>query len=794
MHKRWILTGVGLLLMFSSANVGAAIQDTDIAITTTIEQSPVQRFGINLGGPTYYDAGQMMKNLVFANPGFEGQIYRSTIRCGIASANDCEDHNTGSGWPVGFWDGASFEFFYGTAKGRTGTVSSYNAATDKRGGLFTFSEPGPLPATGDYMIVRQTMPGSAAAGWTPAVSGGGSIVAEFTDLPPQTAGKRALRLMSPAGGQAAITTYFDTLEGRSFLRINGAYELRFNAKGIGGGLPGALRKSSISVTLERLARPKIAYITEDVGLDDGWKSYTVHYTASESGSEIGPLMLRFSTVGDDEFLLDNIELTQENTDPGNPTQFRDQVVNALKTLRPGVLRFWGGQLGESLDNLLAPPNGRQRSGYSAWYREPYAVSYGLHEFLELCEAVGADPWFVVPTTFSTAEAANLIQYLAGSPETPYGAMRAARGHSAKWTETFHKIHLEFGNEAWNAIFKGGAIEYPEPYGSRAQDIFQSMRDQPSFQASSFDLILGGQAQWPGRNATIQNNCNNNDSFAVATYMMGTVNSYSNIENLFGSTFAEPEAFVQGDGIAENVKGGGMVYEDERAIRSSAHPVPLTVYETNLSTVQGTIPQNILNHYVTSLGAGLAVADNMLLDLRQFGIVTQNVYTLPQYEYKRSDGKRALLWGVVVDMGNSNRKRPQYLALQLLNQAIENGASMLRTKHSGADPTWNQPLENTVQVNGAHYLQSFAFADGNRRSVIVFNLARESSLDVTFSGANAPSGRVEMQQLTSANITDTNEDAQIVDIHERSLETFDPTNPMPLPPYSMTVLHWLHDLP
>jgi hypothetical protein len=373
-------------------------------------------------------------------------------------------------------------------------------------------------------------------------------------------------------------------------------------------------------------------------------------------------------------------------------------------------------------------------------------------------------------------------------------MRAARGHSAKWTETFHKIHLEFGNEAWNAIFKGGAIEYPEPYGNRAQDIFQSMRDEPSFQASSFDLILGGQAEWPGRNATIQNNCNNNDSFAVATYMMGTVNSYSNIENLFGSTFAEPEAFVQGDGIAENVKGGGMVYEDERAIRSSAHPVPLTVYETNLSTVQGTIPQNILNHYVTSLGAGLAVADNMLLDLRQFGIVTQNVYTLPQYEYKRSDGKRALLWGVVVDMGNSNRKRPQYLALQLLNQAIENGASMLRTKHSGADPTWNQPLENTVQVNGAHYLQSFAFADGNRRSVIVFNLARESSLDVTFSGANAPSGRVEMQQLTSANITDTNEDAQIVDIHERSLETFDPTNPMPLPPYSMTVLHWLHDLP
>jgi alpha-L-arabinofuranosidase len=788
MHQRWILISVGLLLMFSSEDEGAAIQDTDIAITTIVEQSPVQRFGINLGGTAYYDAGQMMKNLVFANPGFEGQIYQSTIRCGIASANECEDHNTGSGWPDGFWNGASFQFFYGAAKGRTGTVSSYSAGRDKRGGQFTFSEPGPVPATGDYMIVRQSMPGSAAAGWTPAVSGGGSIAAETTDLPPQTAGKRALRLMSPAGGQASITTYFDTLEGRSFLRINGAYELRFKAKGTGGAL-GLARKSSISVVLQRLARPKITYITENVDLDNGWKSYTLHYRASETGSEIGPIMLRFSAVGDDAFLLDDIDLTEENTDPSNATQFRDQVVDALKTLKPGILRFWGGQLGETLDNLLAPPFGRQRSGYSAWYREPYAISYGLHEFLELCQAVGADPWFVVPITFSTTEAAKLIEYLAGSPATPYGAIRAARGHSATWTESFHKIHLEFGNEAWNAIFKGGAIEYPEPYGNRAQDIFQSMRDEPSFQASSFDLILGGQAQWPGRNATIQNNCNNNDSFAVATYMMGTVDSYSNTEDLFGPTFAEPEAFVQRDGVAENVKGGGMVYEDQKAIRSSAHPVPLAVYETNLSTVQGTIPQSILNHYVTSLGAGLAVADNMLLGLRQFGIVTQNVYTLPQYEYKRSDGKRALLWGVVVDMGNSNRKRPQYLALQLLNEAIENGASMLRTKHSGADPTWNQPLKNTVQVNGAHYLQSFAFADGDRRSVIVFNLARESSLGITFSGANAPSGRVEMQQLTSANITDTNEDAQIVDIHGRSLTNFDPTTPMPLPPYSMTVLRW-----
>jgi alpha-L-arabinofuranosidase len=780
----------------------AAARDTDIAITTTVEQSPVQRFGINLGGASYYDSGQMMKNLVFANPGFEGQIYQSTVRCAVGSAESCETQKSDAGWQDGFWDGARFEFFYGAANARTGTVSSYTAAKDtatkdKRGGVFTFSEPGPIPTTGDYMIVRKTMPGSPAAGWMPAVSGGGSVTAESTDLPQETEGKRALRLAAPAGGQASISTYFDTLEGHSFLRLNGAYELRFRAKGIGSGSSWFsdwfAEKPSMSVVLQRQARSNIGYIRESVKLNDGWKSYTLRYTASEAGTEVGPVMLQFSALGDSAFLLDDISLTQENTDPNNTTQFRDAVVNTLKTLRPGVLRFWAGQLGQTLDNLLAPPFGRQRSGFSAWYQEPSAVSYGLQEFLELCEAIGADPWFVVPTTFSTTEAADLVQYLAGSPATRYGALRAARGHSAKWTDSFHKIHLEFGNEAWNAIFKGGVIEYPEPYGNRAQQIFKAMRDEPSFRAPSFDLVLGGQADWPGRNNSIQNNCNNNDSFAIATYMMGTVNNFSTTENLFGPTFAEPEAFTQQDGVAEKVKGGGMLYLNHKAIQTSTHPVPLEVYETNLSTVQGTIPQSILNHYVTSLGAGLAVADNMLLDLRQFGIITQNLFTLPQYRYKRSDGKTAFLWGAVVDMGNSDRKRPQYLALELLNQAVENGATMLKTVHSGADPTWDQPLENTVQLKGAHYLQSFAFADGDLRSIIVFNLARESTLRVTFSGTNAPSGSVEIQQLTSANITDTNEDAQIVDIRKHSLTDFNPTSPLPLPPYSMTVLHWRHAL-
>ena len=94
---------------------------------------------------------------------------------------------------------------------------------------------------------------------------------------------------------------------------------------------------------------------------------------------------------------------------------------------------------------------------------------------------------------------------------------------------------------------------------------------------------------------------------------------------------------------------------------------------NLSTLTGRITQTALNTYVSSLGAGLAVADAMLQPMSQ-GVLLQNLWNLSQYNFSRPDGKAAYLWGAVVDMGVTDRRRPQYLALQMANQAI---GTMLR---------------------------------------------------------------------------------------------------------------------
>src|SRR5580698_8657540 len=144
---------------------------TKIEIESTVLQSSVKRLGMNLGGMTFYDSGQLTKNLISRNPGFEGEIYQSTIRCASGTATTCVDDDAVSAWPAGYWEHAAFEIFFGAAHGRAWTIAHYSAAHDGIGGTFTFSQSGVAPVAGDYMIVRMTVPGNAAAGWWPKVSG-----------------------------------------------------------------------------------------------------------------------------------------------------------------------------------------------------------------------------------------------------------------------------------------------------------------------------------------------------------------------------------------------------------------------------------------------------------------------------------------------------------------------------------------------------------------------------------------------------------------------------------------------
>ena len=757
---------------------------TDIAVTNAVLHAGMKRLGMNIGGENFYDSGQMLRNLVFINPGFEGETWESILRCEGISATTCNDPNQWNQWPANFLKGAQFEVLSGASAGVTGTVLSSDAADSKQkdqGVTIHYAALNKALDLDDFVLVKQTIPGNAQAGWWTNAYGGGGFATETVDLAPDSPGKQALKIMAAAPGQvASVASYFDSVAGHSFLQLRGKLNLSFRAKGLGGN-----REIKVSLRRVEAQRDEI-FFSKVVTLSDKWSTYNFDFAANESGKDIGTVGLTFDVAGAD-VLLDDVSLRgAENA--SNTTAFRDEVVETLRELHPGILRYQDGDhLGSSIDNLIAVPYARVRAGFSEGARQANAIPLGLQEFLQLCEAVHAEPWFNMPAGISPAEMKNLVEYLSGPASSAYGAKRAARGQIVPWTSVFPVIHLELGNEEWNNVtFAGSAMPDPVVYGQRAKKIFEAARSSPYYAANKFDLVIGSFAPVPDWTKRELAASGGYDSAAVAPYLFNRLDDASTDEAVFGPMLAEPE-------MVDSVPTGYMA-EQAKVAREASRPAALSVYEVNLSTTSGSAPQRGFDE-AASMGAGLALIDHMLLMMRDLGIKTQSVWELPGYENQfqnSADHKQeeTPLFGVVVDMGGAtNLRRPQYVAEELANAAIL--PTMLQTRLAGANPTWDQRVSanGNIQLSKAHDLQTFAFASGAQRSLIILNLSRAEALPVTFSGDGAPSGEVSVSRLGADRITDSNELVSKVAVAESKIANFKGEMPYHVPAFSMTVFRW-----
>ena len=745
---------------------GAGNGVTVLRVTRQVVLAGVTRLGVNLGDQAYYDSGQLLKNLLYRNPGFEGMHYRSIFHCQLGGPTRCED-TWGAQFPADFWDGASYTVLVGGAAGQRGTVT----ASGQVGGAFALAlEPngggGRAVASGDWISVEKEIPGDPAAGWWPKTEGGAQLEAERADLPPGGLGRQALRMEAAGPGQMAqVNSYFDSLEGMTFVRLRGHYRLSFMAKGLNGG-------AVLHVHVGRLAPGLRRYVDLDVRLTPEWKTYNEEFSAAEVNLPPAPVEAGFSVTGG-SLLLDDVDLERTDGDLANRTAYRDDVVETLKELHPGVLRLMASNagLGSTIDNLLAPPLARQRSGFHLWYGSVEDIPMGIPEFLELCREVGADPWIVAPTAMSLEEARTLTEYLAGGPETRGGAMRAAQGRREPWTQAFGTIHIELGNETWNSVFRGETMEDPSAYGQRANMVFTAMRSAAGAEAGRFDLIVGTQAVYAGRNGAILAAAPQANSLAFAPYLMFSVTQWANDDQLYGPLLAEPEEMSR-DGIVTQAQ-------------ASAGGRQLAVYEVNLHTTEGDAPQDVLDRFTPSEAAGIAVAGHMLRMMRDHGIRDEMLFSFPQYEFKRSDGKNVRLWGSVVQMGADGRKRPQFLAESMANRVI--GGNLVRVDVSGENPTHDQPLGNNgVQLRNVHEIDAYAFQDGNRHGMVVFNYGLHASRRISLDGPGLNANtNIDLWRMVSPGPGATNEETVQVTVKEEKMRGTD----LVLAPCSMVVLEW-----
>ena len=473
-------------------------------------------------------------------------------------------------------------------------------------------------------------------------------------------------------------------------------------------------------------------------------------------------------------LLDDVDLEQTSGDRANHTAFRDEVLESLKELRPGVLRFMStaGGLGSTVEDLLAAPLARQRDGYSAWYAKQEEVPVGIPEFLELCQEIGAEPWIVAPMAMSREEARKLTEYLAAGEETVGGALRAAGGRRAPWTQAFRTIHIELGNETWNGAFQGESMTDVAAYGRRANAIFSVIKVAAGADGARLDLVVGAQADWPARDSALLAAAPLANTMAIAPYLMHKVDHWASDDELYGPLLAEPEMMSR-EGIVQ-------------AAHLLARGRQMAVYEVNLHTTEGTATQEVLDRFTPTLAAGVAVAGHMLRMMRDHGIRDEMLFALTQYEYKRPDGKFVRLWGSVVQTGANGRKRPQFLAESLANRVMR--GNMVRVEVTGENPTHDQAEGNDgVRLRGVHELDAYAFQDGKSHGLILFNYGLHQPRKITLEAPGLRSnGSVKLSRMTSREMGATNEGSINIKVEEQVLTGTE----LALPPCSMTVLEWL----
>ncbi len=767
---------------------GRAPNATTVTVTNDILVSDVKRIGINVGSRSRWGAGQFLKNLI-ENPGFEAGVYGSVVHVATGSSGNriiqdfwdttWNNDSFNIGQPVGFWDGADYEIVYGPAAGRAGTISSFTHENDHY--VFNLDQNGAVPDQWDVMFIRKEWDGLAATSeWaTPHPS-----------ARPGSPGSQSLHLVHTGQSwQASYSFYMDSAwrdgdrtSGKLFI-VKGNWHVEFWARGASDG----------DVIRVRFFREGEAdFFDETVSLTSQWVKYEFDSYVPLGADPLGPYtsgeyhpILGFSfTVPNagDEVWVDDVSL--HSTDHENPTVFTDAYVDRLKELQPGILRNWSNQFGSTLDVQLAETWGRKTQGYRPHDRIPGAYSYSLHEFLVLCQEVGAEPWYVFPPTFSPVDMVNLVEYLAAPANSgyPYADTRAGLGQTSPWTEVFPTVHLEFGNELWGAAsgsdpFWGASLLGGVRLGQIAHDRFEILKTHTAYDPAELNLIIGGQAGYPGRQGEIDSNSTAHDSIALAPYF-GELDNFATDDEIYYPLLARPLDDVL----------TGQVRQSQDELDATNQGTALAVYELNFHTTGGSSPLDTRNDFVTGQGGALALPLHHLLYLRELDIRDQTAFSSLQYAYRMGNGEYVRLWGMLRDLEATGRKRPTWLGVELINKAIQ--GDLITTIQTGDNSGWQQtPINGVSTTLDVEYVQSFAFQSGPVYAVVLFNLSLADSQAINLEMPFVTAPNPVRYQIAPASIHADNEDAENVWIDISTLSGSGNTYSMDLPPHSLTVLTW-----
>ncbi|MBM6993618.1 MAG: alpha-N-arabinofuranosidase [Prevotella sp.] len=142
----------------------------------------------------------------------------------------------------------------------------------------------------------------------------------------------------------------------------------------------------------------------------------------------------------------------------NTQGYRNDVLQALKDLKVPVLRWPGGCFADEYHWMdgIGPRDKRPKMQNNNWGGTIEDNSFGTHEFLNLCELLGAEPYISGNVGSGTVEElAKWVEYMTSDGETPMAKLRRQNGREKSWNVKY----LGVGNESWGC---GGNMR-PEYY-------------------------------------------------------------------------------------------------------------------------------------------------------------------------------------------------------------------------------------------------------------------------------------------------------------------------------------------
>lgn len=179
-----------------------------------------------------------------------------------------------------------------------------------------------------------------------------------------------------------------------------------------------------------------------------WQRFEATLTPTDTDNQA---TLTVSFRGPGSLWIDQVSLMPVNTVHG----WRTDVAEALKALRPGIIRF-GGSTTEGFDWTATIGDPARRVPFSTCWGGLEPANAGIEEFVQLCRWVEAEPLICVRFSGKKPkDAADQVEYFNGSAASPMGKLRAANGHA----EPYHVKFWQIGNELGDEAYQKGLAEF-----------------------------------------------------------------------------------------------------------------------------------------------------------------------------------------------------------------------------------------------------------------------------------------------------------------------------------------------